>query len=169
MQIAWTKPLFAWEELEDNPSLQTVKELLIVIPDGPLLEALQQGRGRGRNDYPVKTLWGVCVLCVILRHPTIEACLAELRRNVGLRELIGIESEAGVPQKWNVSRFLAVLGQEPCRTLSHQAFEVLARRLCAAVPELGRHLAGDSTTLSTPSWNDSSSADLKDSFSSVPA
>lgn len=147
MQIAWTKPLFAWEELEDNPSLHTVQELLAIIPDGPLLEALQQGRGRGRNDYPVKTLWGVCVLRVILRHPTIEACLGELRRNVGLRELIGIESEAGIPQKWNVSRFLAVLGQEPFRTLAHQAFDVLAGRLCGAVPDLGRHLAGDSTTL----------------------
>jgi len=37
MQIAWSKPLFAWEQLEDCPSLHTLRELLAVIPDGPLL------------------------------------------------------------------------------------------------------------------------------------
>jgi hypothetical protein len=147
MQIAWSKPLFAWEALEDSPSLQTVRELLAVIPDGPLLEALRQNRGRGRDDYPVSVLWGVCVLTVALRHSSIEACLAELRRHAALRQLIGIESEAGVPKKWNVSRFQARLGQEPFRTLAHTAFEVMARRLAQAVPDLGRAVAGDSTTL----------------------
>jgi hypothetical protein len=147
MQIAWSKPLFAWEELEDSPSLMTVRELLAVIPDGPLLEALRGYRGRGRNDYPVQALWGVCVLTVALRHTSIEACLAELRRNAALRQLIGIDSEAGVPKKWNVSRFQAVLGQKPFRTLAHTAFEAMASRLAQAVPDLGRAVAGDSTTL----------------------
>jgi len=147
MQIAWSKPLFAWEALEDSPSLHTVRELLRVIPDGPLLKALQEYRGGGRNDYPVKALWGVCVLRVALRHTTTEACLAELRRNAGLRQLIGIESEAGVPKKWNVSRFESLMGQEPFRTLAREAFDAMARRLAKAVPDLGKSVAGDSTTL----------------------
>jgi hypothetical protein len=45
MQIAWSKPLFAWEALEDSPSLHTIRELLRVIPDGSLFLSL---RGRGR-------------------------------------------------------------------------------------------------------------------------
>jgi hypothetical protein len=147
MQIAWSKPLFAWEALEDSPSLDTVRELLAVLPDGRLLNALRGNRGRGRNDYPVDALWGVCVLTVALRHTSIEACLAELRRNAGLRQLIGIESEAGVPKKWNVSRFQALLGEEPFRTLARSAFETMAQRLSAAVPDLGHAMAGDSTTL----------------------
>jgi hypothetical protein len=44
-----------------------------------------------------------------------EACLAELRRNEPLRRLIGIESEGGVPSKWNVSRFKETLGEQPHR------------------------------------------------------
>jgi hypothetical protein len=84
MRIEVTKPLFAWECLDDSPTLTTVKELLAVIPDGPLLAALRQGRGKGRDDYPVHVLWGVHVLAVALRHPTMEACLAELRRNLAL-------------------------------------------------------------------------------------
>ena len=147
MRIAWTKPLFAWEAIEDSPSLHTVKELLRVIPDAPLLDALRAYRGGGRNDYPVEVLWGVCVLRVALRHLTTEACLAELRRNAGLRQMIGIDSEAGVPKKWNVSRFEALLGQEPFRTLAHEAFDLMARRLAGAVPDLGKSVAGDSTTL----------------------
>jgi hypothetical protein len=71
-----------------------------------------------------------------------------LRRNDGLRRLIGIESEQGVPKKWNVSRFEDVLGQEPHRTLLEEVFNVLIQRLGLAVAELGRHTAADATGLS---------------------
>lgn len=50
-------------------------------------------RGKGRDDYPVTTLWGALLLTIVLRHPTIEACLGDLQRNAALRKLIGIESE----------------------------------------------------------------------------
>ena len=76
-------------------------------------------------------LWGVVVLRVALRHVTTEAVLGELRRNEGLRRLIGIESEAGVPKPWNISRFEEVLGQEPHRSLLKDVFDVLIQRLGA--------------------------------------
>jgi hypothetical protein len=142
------RPLFDWESLEDSPSLQTIKDLLAALPDAKLLDSLRKARGKGRNDYPVHVLWGVVVLRVALRHVTTEAMLAELRRNEGLRRLIGIESEDGVPRPWNISRFEEVLGQEPHRTLLKEIFNVLIRRLGVAVPELGRTTAGDATGLS---------------------
>ena len=113
MRIQLTKPLFAWDCLEDSPSLKTVRQFLQAIPDGILLEGLRNQRGRGRNDYPVHVLWGVVLLTHLLRHTSIDSCLAELCRNEGLRRLIGIESEEKVPKKWNVSRFIDVLGTEP--------------------------------------------------------
>ena len=125
------KPLFDWESLEDSPSLQTIKDLLAALPDAKLLDSLRQARGKGRNDYPVHVLWGVVVLRVALRHVTTEAVLGELRRNEGLRRLIGIESEARVPKPWNISRFEEVLGQEPHRTLLKEIFNVLIQRLGA--------------------------------------
>jgi hypothetical protein len=124
-----------------------VRALLASIPDAKLLNALHQARGKGRNDYPVSALWGVLVLTAALRHPSFEACLAELRRNEALRLLIGIESEPQVPKKWNLSRFQDVLGQEPHRTLAKEAFQEMAKRLGAAVPDLGRDTAGDATAL----------------------
>jgi len=147
MRIQLTKPLFAWECLEDSPSLKTVRQFLEAIPDGALLEGLRQWRGRGRNDYPVHQLWGVVLLTPLLRHTSTDACLAELRRNEGLRRLIGIESEDAVPKKWNVSRFLDVLGQEPHRSRVRQIFDEIIEKLGRAVPDLGQDTAGDSTWL----------------------
>jgi len=147
MRIHMTQPLFPWQTLEDTPALDTIALVLAAIPDGQLLESLRQARGRGRDDYPVEVLWGTVLLTPILRHTSFEACLAELNRNRGLRELIGIESEAGVPNKWNISRFLEALGTEPHLSLLRETFDAMAQRLGQAVPDLGQHTAGDATAL----------------------
>jgi hypothetical protein len=148
MRLAASKPLFAWDELERSPSLAAIRETLAAIPDGPLLEALRQRRHNGCDKYPIHVLWGVLLLSILLRHSTLEACLAELRRNAGLRLLVGIEHEDDVPHGWNLSRFLDVLGREPYLPMLRTLFDVLAKRLGGAVPDLGRHTAGDSTGLS---------------------
>ncbi len=147
MRIALTKPLFAWDCLEDCPSLAMIKAFLALVPDGPLLAGLEQARGHGRDDYPVSVLWGVVLLTIALRHSGWEACLGELRRNEGLRLLIGITSEAGVPNGWNISRFLETLGQEPHLTRLREGFDALIVRLGLAVPDLGRRTAADATAL----------------------
>jgi len=147
MHIALTKPLFAWDCLQDSPSLATVKEFLASIPDARLLAMLRQYRGRGRDDYPVHVLWGVLLLRIPLRHVTFEATLGELSRNEALRRLIGIEKESGVPKSWNVSRFLEVLGQEPHFSELRCIFDGMVQRLGLAVPDLGKDTAGDSTAL----------------------
>ena len=93
MRITATQPLFAWAALEDSPSLETVRRCLEAIPDASLLQGLRQARGRGRDDYPVSVLWGVAVLTPLLRHPSYDACLAEVRRNPALYRLLGVETE----------------------------------------------------------------------------
>jgi hypothetical protein len=149
MQLANCQPLFAWDALEDSPSLGTIKRLLAAIPDAPLLDSLRQARGHGRDDHPVGVLWGVVLLTIVLRHVHFEACLAELRRNDDLRALIGIprDEEDKVPDGWNVSRFLHVLGQEPHRGHLHAVFDHMVQRLAEAVPDLGCHSAGDASAL----------------------
>ena len=148
MILYTTDALFAWNRLDDSPDLKCLREFFEQLPDGPLLEALQQSRGRGRNDYPLRVLWFCALLQPLLRQPTMELTLAELRRNADLRRLGGMEHAAHVPKAWNMSRFLAVLGQEPFRTLLHQVFDHLVQRLGVAVPTLGSHVAGDATHLS---------------------
>jgi len=55
LRLTVTQMLFAWEALENSPSLLTVRDLLAVVPDGRLLDALRRSRGHGRDDYPVQT------------------------------------------------------------------------------------------------------------------
>ncbi len=147
IRIATTDPLFAWEKLPDSPDLLSLRFLLGLLPDRPLLEALRAHRGKGRNDYPLHLLWRVHVSRYLLRHATLEACLAELGRNPALRRAVGIEDGQGVPEAWNMSRFLEVLGQPAHLALMREMFRKLAGRLAGAVPDLGRHLAGDSAAL----------------------
>jgi hypothetical protein len=147
LRIATTDPLFAWEKLPDSPDLIALRFLLDLIPDAALLAALRVCRGNGRNDYPVHVLWRVHVSSYLLRHASMEACLAELERNPALRRALGIEEGQGVPRPWNMSRFLDVLGQEEHVALMQQMFEQMAGKLAGVVPDLGRHLAGDSAAL----------------------
>jgi hypothetical protein len=155
MRIALTKPLFAWDCLEDSPSLGTLKAFIACIPDAELLEGLRQERGHGRNDYPVHVLWGVVLLTIALRHSGWEACLGELRRNEALRRLIGIESEGDVPKGWNISRFLDRLGEEPHLTRVREIFDRMISRLGIAVADLGKNTASDATALHARGKRDS--------------
>ena len=85
MRIPVTKPLFAWDCLEDSPTLKTVRQFLESIPDAPLLDGLQQWRGRGRNDYPVHVLWGVVLLVPLLRPLRAIAGLIRAGRGAARR------------------------------------------------------------------------------------
>src|SRR3954452_21317074 len=154
MELYVTDPLFAWARLEDHPQLDTLCQLLRSLPDQDLLAGLRRARGKGRDDYPVERLWGVVVCTIALRHTSFESCLAELHRNPPLYRLLGIDSVAGIPRPYNVSRFLEVLGHEPHLTELRKVFDVLARRLGIAVPDLGAHTAGDSTGLSARAKKD---------------
>jgi hypothetical protein len=147
MRLFTTDPLFPWERLEDSASLATVRRFFALLPDGKLLEALRQHRGRGRNDCPVHVLWRIHVARYLLRHVTMEACLAELDRNPALRKVVGIEPGMKIPQPWNMSRFLEVLGSPQHLAVLKEMFVELTRRLAGAVPDLGQHLAGDSAAL----------------------
>jgi hypothetical protein len=143
-----TDPLFAWNRLEDSPDLKCIREFYEQLPDGRLLEGLEQNRGRGRDDYPLRVLWFCALLQPLLRHPTMSLTLDELRRNADLRRLGGMDHAGQVPHPWNMSRFLMVLGQEPFRTLLHEVFDAMVKRLGEAVPSLGVNVAGDATHLS---------------------
>lgn len=147
MYIHAAQPLFAWGQLEDHPTLVTIRDFLEAVPDQQLIAGLQAARGKGRNDYPLLRLWRVLLLTIALRHVSFNACLAELHRNPALCRLLDIASEEEIPNGWNLSRFLDVLGQEPHLTALRQVFDALAQRLGTAIPDLGRHTAGDATAL----------------------
>jgi hypothetical protein len=111
MLVHASRPLFAWSELEGSPSLQTIRAVLSSLPDQALLDGLRQARGCGRNDYPVRVLWGVVVLSVLRRHVFLNDCLAELHRDPTLCGILGTCEVVDIPKPHNLSRFLDLLGQ----------------------------------------------------------
>ena len=147
MLIHATRPLFAWPELEDSPSLQTIRAVLSSLPDQALLDGLREARGRGRDDYPVPVLWGVVVVSVLCRHVWLNDCLAELHRNPSLCAILGIRRVVDIPKPHDLSRFLDTLGEPAHLHRSRGIFDTLAKGLGAAVPDLGKRTAGDSTAL----------------------
>ena len=153
MHVSIQNPLFPRDELQDHPALVTIEELLATIPDTELLEGLRQARGRGRDDYPVRVLWGVVVLTAVLRHRDFERCLGALRRNPSLRRLIGIEQDSQIPNGWNVSRFLDVLGPSPHRLRLEEVFNQMVEWLGEVVKDLGERTAGDATARHTLTRN----------------
>ncbi|MGL4551579.1 MAG: transposase [Gemmataceae bacterium] len=134
MRIHAAKPLFAWSELEDSPSLVT-------------LRGLGEARGNGRDDYPVEVLWGVLLLSVLCRHVFLNDCLAELHRNPSLCRLLGLRSVTRIPTPSALSRFLDVLGRPAHQQALRSVFDSLVKRLGLAVPDLGTNAAGDTTAL----------------------
>ena len=134
--------LFAWATLEDSPSLGTIRQSLEAIPDAALLQGL--------------------------RHPSHEACLAELRRNPSLRRLLGVEAEAQIPHHWNLSRFLDVLGHPVHLAAIHDCFDRMVQRLVGVVPDLGRRLAGDATALNVAPGGDATQRRHSDSAGCEP-
>ena len=148
MRLHATEPLFAWGQLDDCPTLKTIRDFLGTVPDQDLLDGLQQARGRGRDDYPVRLLWRIVLLTAALRHQGFEACLAELHRNPALCRLLDIAAEDDIPHGWNLCRFLDTLGEEPHLTALRDVFNRLTHRLGQVVDDLGRHTAGDATALS---------------------
>lgn len=161
LRIHATQPLFAWGQLEDHPTLVTSRELLDTVPDQPLLDGLNAARGKGRNDYPLVLLWRIVLLTILLRHSSFNACLAELHRNPALCRLLGIPSADAIPNGCNLSRFLDVLGQQPHLTALRQVFDCLTQRLGTAVPDLGRHTAGDATALAGRAKTDPQGVDAE--------
>jgi hypothetical protein len=148
VRILSTDPLFAWEKLPDSVDLVALRYLLDLMPDERLLAALQAYRGKGRDDYPVHMMWRTHLSRYFLRHAHMEACLAELGRNPALRRVVGLGEGDPLPDAWNMCRFLEVLGRPEHLALLEGMFEQLTRRLLNAVPDLGRHVAGDSAALS---------------------
>jgi hypothetical protein len=160
MRLHTTDPLFPWDKLPDSPDLIALRWLLDLMPDEPLLAALRDHRGKGRNDFPPVVCWRVHLARYFLRHPTMEACLADVGRNPALQSVVGIEQGQKIPEAWNMSRFLEVLGREEHLAILRGMFEELVGRLAESVPDLGRDVAGDSSALCARKDADASATPL---------
>jgi len=143
--------LFSWRDVENLGDLRRLRLVLKAIPDESLMRMLEEERGRGRDDYPIRPVWNSVLAGIVYQHESVESLRRELLRNGQLREVCGFDpvkrAEDAVPGPHNYTRFLENL-------LAHQRaidgmFNELVGDLKAALPDLGRHLAMDSKGIPT--------------------
>jgi len=142
--------LFSWREVEQLGDLERLAVALSYLPDEALMQILENGRGKGRDDYPVRPMWNSMVGGVVFQHETIESLRRELRRNAQLREMCGFDPLRGVeavPPPWAYTRFLRNVMANSAAI--GKMFDGLVRELEALLPDLGRELAMDGKAISS--------------------
>ena len=82
---------FSWHGVESLPDLERLRLVLATLPDEEIVAALEAGRGRGRNDYPVSAMWRALIAGVVFQHASIQSLLRELRAGHAgrMRSLVG--------------------------------------------------------------------------------
>ncbi len=139
MALLISTRLFSWNEIEARSDLDRFYLVRDNLPDEEIIAELQQKRGNGRDDYPVRAMWNALLAGVVFQHESIESLIRELSRNPALLEACGFDSfpqqkkpaaelkrneetsrlqivwpEAqapyyDVPCSWNFSRFLSTV------------------------------------------------------------
>ncbi len=162
-----TRPLFSWNDVEPRPDLVRLEKVLKALPDEALLRALEQRRGRGRDDYPIRAMWRALIAGIVFQHVSVESLLRELRRNPALLDVCGFdpmgprkrgkrrgvsgvkrERRDGVPSAWNFSRFLSgVVKVEEEEGLIGAMMRQLREELMEEVEDFGEHLGYDGKAL----------------------
>ena len=66
---------FSWHSVESLPDLERLRLVLNTLPDQEIVAALEAGRGRGRNDYPVRSMWRALIAGVVFQHASIQSLL----------------------------------------------------------------------------------------------
>ena len=57
MSIIPQVSLFEWTEIENLGDLERLRLVLDYITDEELMQKLEEARGNGRDDYPVRAMW----------------------------------------------------------------------------------------------------------------
>lgn len=147
--------IFDFIKCEDLGDLNKLKLVLENLPDEKLVRKLEEKRGNGRDDYPVRAMWNSIIAGVVFRHESIEKLIEELSRNGQLRYICGfrkyrtIKDEEGkvvgkepmIPQSWNYSRFLVNVIKE--QELVNEMFDEAIEEIMRLLPDFGKMLAID--------------------------
>lgn len=150
MAIIPQKQLFGWQEVDELGDLQRLLLVLNYLPDEELMEKLEQDRGKGRDDYPIRAVWNSILAGVVYQHPSMESLRRELRRNAQLREICGFDlwlGERAVPPAYVYTRFCRKL--MGCQEEVNKIFFHLVGETGTLLPDFGRVLAIDSKAINS--------------------
>jgi hypothetical protein len=148
MAIMPQSHLFSWNQIDAASDLERLRLVLEAIPDEPLMKVLEQERGRGRDEYPIRATWNSVLAGIVFQHQSVASLRRELRRNAELRQCCGFDpllGEEAVPTDSGYSNFLELVmrHEQMIRAMFHLQVEKLRPHLS----DLGKHLAIDGKAL----------------------
>ena len=129
MAIIAQKTLFGWEQYGNFDGLRRLKILLPVLKDERFMKVLEEERGHGRDDYPVRAVWNSIIAGIVFEHETIESLRRELKRNPALCDICVIE---------NILKHIDLL---------KELFIHLREECYAVLPDFGKYLGIDGKVL----------------------
>ena len=87
MKIITQISVFDYSEIEILGDLERCKLLIDNVPDEKIVNNLTQIRGKGRNDYPIVSVWNSILIMPLIECYTVEQLRRELSRNRDLRKI----------------------------------------------------------------------------------
>lgn len=136
--------LFSWQEIDAYSDLDRLHLVLSALPDEELMCLLEQQRGKGRDDYPVRAIWNTLLAGVVFQHPSISSLRRELLRNAELRQCCGYDLHRGVmavPPASTFTRFLRSLQRH--EEVIRAMFDELVEQIRKELPDFGINLSVD--------------------------
>ncbi len=179
--MAATNPtLFSWDHFEETtPELKRFELVKEYLPDEAIIKALNDKRGKGRNEFPVEAMWNALLAGIVFQHASIASLVRELNRNPALLQLCGfnplplqkapklqlvknhdnepqvVDSSPmthAIPNDWNFSRFLKeVIALEEEQQRISAMMESLREQLIDILPDFGKHLGYDGKAIDSHS------------------
>jgi hypothetical protein len=59
-------------KLTNSDILQRLLLVVNHLPDEKLMKKLEQERGKGRHDYPVRVVWNSILAGIVYQHPSLR-------------------------------------------------------------------------------------------------
>lgn len=134
--------LFDYREVESLGDLERLRLVLEYLPDEEFMKHMENERGNGRDEYPVRAMWNSILAGIVFEHKTIESLRRELLRNGQLRSMCGFKNVL-VPPPWVYSRFIDKLLEEEHKEYIEEIFNNLIKELKLLLPDFGEMLAID--------------------------
>jgi len=142
--------LFNWQQVDSCSDLDRLKLVLSSLPDEALVKTLENKRGNGRNDYPIRACFNALIAGIVFQHVSAASLLRELKRNAQLRQVCGFDVFLGadaVPSEDAFGRFIDNLID--AQDMLEQMFHTLVETLKGLLPGLGQKLAVDSKAIAS--------------------
>ena len=156
--------LFSWSGMAIIGDLERLKLVLEGIDDEELMQHLENKRGKGRDDNPVRVMWNLIIAMIVFEHNTISSFIRELKRNAQLRLICGLDDFVAdkknlTPTNGAFSRFISSLEEKDTAPIVSKIYDDLIKKLYELIPDFGKNLAGDGKYLDSFSKHKSKKLD----------